>query len=59
MRKFTFKDVYDWKVIDVNGKEKFLTVVGKDGKPQNISRFDGYRSAFRAAQRLGGFAVRV
>jgi hypothetical protein len=59
MRKFTFSDVRDWKVVDVYGKELVLTVVDKDGKVRNITRFDGYRSASRAASRLGGQAVRV
>lgn len=59
MRKFTYKDVHDWKVMDNHGKEMFLSVKGKDGKIQNVSRFDGYRSAAQAANRLGGKAVRA
>lgn len=59
MRKFTYKDVSDWKVADVNGKALSLTVKDDKGATRHIERFDGYASASRAAKALGGYAVRV
>jgi hypothetical protein len=59
MKKFTYTDVRDWKVVDINGSTLMLTVRGKDGKDKNVARFDGYRSANRAAHVLGGKAVRA
>jgi len=53
MRKFTYKDVRGWKVVDVEGKTIAFSVTKKDGTKEVISSFDGYRSAFSAAQRNG------
>lgn len=59
MRKFTYVDVYDWKVVDVNGRTLGLTLAGEKGERREVKRFDGFRSASNAAKRLGGFAVRA
>lgn len=58
-RKFTFKDVHDWKVVDVHGKELVLTVVEKRGSVRRVNRWDGFRSASQATKSLGGYAVRA
>jgi len=58
-RKFTYKDVRDWKVVSVTGETLRLTVINKEGNAEKIERFDGYRSASNAARKLGGVAVRV
>jgi len=59
MKKFTYKDTRDWKVADVNGKTLFLTVLDEDGEERRVERFDGYRSASRAAKKLNGTAKRA
>jgi len=58
MRKFTYKDVHNWKVTDINGKQLALPVRDKNGEVKMVTRFDGFRSASQAAKRLGGYAMR-
>jgi hypothetical protein len=59
MRKFTYRDIVEWKVVTFGGKELSLYKKDKDGKTVTIARWDGFRSANQAALRLGGNAVRV
>lgn len=59
MRKFTYTDINDWKVVDVNGAERVLPKKNKQGVTIFVSRFDGYRSASQAAMKIGGRAVRA
>jgi hypothetical protein len=59
MRKFTYTDTRDWKVADVDGKAMTLLVTDAKGNKRNVEKFDGFRSASRAAKKLGGFAVRA
>lgn len=59
MRKFTYRDTVEWKVVTFGGKELLLSKKDKDGQTVLIARWDGYRSANQAALRLGGVAVRV
>lgn len=59
MRKFTYKDVRDWKVTDVRGKQLALPSRDKNGEVKMVTRFDGFRSASRAAKKLGGRAMRA
>ncbi len=59
MRKFTYVDVRDWKVADVNGRTLSLTVANEKGERKQVKKFDGFRSASNAAKKLGGYAVRA
>lgn len=59
MRKFTYKDVSDWKVVDFTGKALRLAVKEEKGRIRYIERWDGFSSAKVAAKKLGGTAVRV
>ena len=59
MRKFTYKDARDWKVISITGQVLHLIVTDKDGTKRRVDRFDGFRSASNAAKKLGGVAVRA
>ena len=53
MRKFSHKDVRNWKVADINGKAIAFTTRNKEGEKVTITSFDGYRSASNAAKRSG------
>jgi hypothetical protein len=52
-------DSQDWKVVTRLGQELHLKVMGPDGEPKWITRFDGFRSANAAAHKLDGYAVRA
>lgn len=59
-RKFTYTDIYDWKV--VNNRGKVMPYHTKDkvtGKAVQITAFNGFRSANEVARKLGGYAVRA
>lgn len=56
MRKFTYKDVSSWKVVDAEGK--VLSSQDQDGKIETLDGFNGYRPALRAAKKFGGTPVR-
>lgn len=59
MRKFAYKDVHDWKVVNNQGKVIPYLTKDKDGKKVVITAFDGYRSANAVAKKLQGYAVRA
>lgn len=54
MRKFTYKDVSNWEVVNIEGVRQSYTYVDKDGVKRTVSQFDGYRSGLQAANRMGG-----
>jgi hypothetical protein len=55
MRKFTYTDVNNWKV--VNNEGQTLTV--KEGeKVKTLTGFNGYRQALTASKKHGGNPVR-
>lgn len=49
-------DIRNWKVVTYPGKELHLTVIDEDGK-HVVTRWNSYRSANKAARKLGGVAV--
>lgn len=59
MRKFNYKDIYDWKVVDNRGKVMPYQTKDKKGKAIIVRSFDGFRSANAVARKLGGYAVRA
>lgn len=59
MRKFTYKDICDWKVVDNRGKVLPYHTKDKEGKKIIVRSFDGFRSAHAVARKLGGYAVRA
>lgn len=59
MRKFNYKDVRDWKVVNNRGKVIPYHTKDKNGKATIVRSFDGYRSAHAVARKLGGYAVRA
>lgn len=58
MRKFTYKDVNNWKVVNTNGAVLKDIIKDKKGNTVVVEHYDGYRSARVAARKLGGYAVR-
>jgi len=56
MRKFTYIDTRNWKVVDINGK--VITFLNKDGKNEALKGLNGYRSALQAAKKHSGTPVR-
>lgn len=59
MRKFTYKDVHDWKVVNTSGKVLPYHTKDKNGVMVIITKFDGYRAAHAVAVKLGGYAIRA
>jgi hypothetical protein len=57
-RKFTYKDVNPWQVVDIFGKARSFYYHDAQGKKVTVEEFDGYRSANAAAKRFGGTAIR-
>lgn len=59
VRKFTYKDVHDWKVVDNSGKVIPYHTKDKQGKKVVVKSFDGFRAANAVARKLGGYARRA
>lgn len=58
MKKYTSKDVHDWKVVSFGGKVLPYYTKNKEGKDITVLTFDGFKSANAVAKKLGGVAVR-
>lgn len=56
-QRYSGVDVHNWKVVDIDGKviPYHATVLDENKKPVKVTiyRYNGYRSALRAAKVLG------
>lgn len=59
MKKYTYKDVHSWEVVNYGGKRLPYTTTNENGKEVTILTFSGFKSAKAVADKLGGVARRA